>query len=232
MIARYKVADLSYSNVNIDFKILKDNGYNAVIIRTGYYGKTDTEFHNHMKNAIKYGFHIGVYTLNMAKTPAQAFEEAMQTLTLIRQYHNYIDFGVWSDLEDVRVYSGCDKENLSRLVETFCNCISSHGYYCGIYFNPDFYYNKFCKSTIMSRPKWLAQWLTKNGYVDGIEAKGKETSLVNELHCDLWQYGKVTLYKGMEVDTNYCYSDIPTLFKHCWNDFNSKLNKGFTRNGN
>lgn len=228
MTARYKVADLSYCNKGIDFKSLKANGYNAVIIRTGYYGKTDTEFHNHIKAAISNGFHIGVYTYIMSRTPAQAFEEAMQTITLVRKYHNFIDFGIWCDLEDKRVYNGLNKENLSRIIDVFCNCISSHGYYCGVYFNPDFYENRLCKSTIMKRPKWLANWITANGNTNGINPNGKEPRYINKLHCDLWQYG-YTVINGKSVDTNLCYTDIPTLHKRTWNEFNNNLNRGFAR---
>ena len=102
---KIKVIDISYAQQKVDFEAVKASGVKAVIIRTGYYGKTDTMFNSHMEGAIAAGLDIGVYTYIMADNAAQAAIEARETISRIDRYRGKITYPVFCDMENGKYYN-------------------------------------------------------------------------------------------------------------------------------
>lgn len=207
-----KVIDISYVQQKVDFEKVKKAGVEAVIIRTGYYGKTDTMFHNHIKAAIKAGLDIGVYTYIMAENAAQAAIEAQQTASRLEKYKGYINFPVFCDMEHSKFYNNSVYSRGSRteMIEAFCNTISNLGYYPAVYINPSWLEEWTYKNRITGKYDiWLAAWT---------DSADKATRY--DYGQTMWQWGtsEVDGIKG-RVDSNLCYVDYPSIIKAAGKNF-------------
>ena len=158
---KIKSIDISYSQKNVDFAKVKKSGVKAVIVRTGYINKTDDEFHNHMKGAIKAGLDIGVYTYIMSDTVAQAKLEAQQTVERLKDYRGHVNYPVFCDMESEKYYNNAKYSNRLRtdIIKAFCEEIKKAGYYAALYINPAWLDNwTFKKELIGTYDIWLAAW--------------------------------------------------------------------------
>lgn len=195
-----KVVDISYCN-SPDWAALKKAGVEAVIIRGGYLNKTDTKFHEHVKNAILYGFKIGVYCFIMSETVEQSKAEAAQMLKLCTPYLQYITYPIFADMEHAKYIDKSRRELNTQILRAFCETIEKSGnFLTGVYTNPSFRDSYMNYSGIKGRYNvWLAHWTeTKSKYIDG--------------NTTMWQYG-TSRYNGVELDSDYCYVDYPSLTK-------------------
>ena len=203
---RIKVIDISYAQQKVDFEAVKASGVKAVIIRTGYLGKTDTMFNSHMEGAIAAGLDIGVYTYIMADNMAQAALEAQETISRIERYRGKITYPVFCDMENGKYYNKEKFDNNSRtsIIETFCNVISSSGYYPAVYINPSWLEQWTEKKRILDNYDiWLAAW-TQNADIPTRYNYGQK----------MWQWGTESV-KGVngEADSNICYVDYPSVIR-------------------
>ena len=203
---KIKVIDISYAQYNVDFEAVKASGVEAVIIRTGYLGKTDTRFNAHMEGAIAAGLDIGVYTYIMADNVAQAQVEAQETINRIDRYRGKITYPVYCDMENGKYYDKdkFDRESRTRIIETFCTEISRAGYYPAVYINPS----------------WLEQWVEKDRIVGvydiWLAAWTQSADIPTRYNYGqkMWQWG-TSQVKGVNgpVDSNFCYVDYPELIR-------------------
>ncbi len=203
---RIKVIDISYAQQKVDFEAVKASGVEAVIIRTGYLGKTDTMFSSHMEGAISAGLDIGVYTYIMADNTAQAALEAQETISRIDRYRGKITYPVFCDMENGKYYNKEKFDNNSRtdIIETFCNVISGAGYYPAVYINPSWLEQWTEKERLLEKYDiWLAAW-TQSDDIPTRYNYGQK----------MWQWGSEPV-KGVngEVDSNLCYVDYPQLIR-------------------
>lgn len=203
---KIKVIDISYANPDVDFVKVKAAGIPAVIIRNGYYGKTDTDFNRHMTNAIKADMDIGTYTYIMSDTVAQARKEAQQTLERLKPYRGFINYPVFCDMECSKYYD--DKKYSDKLrtdiIKAFCEEIRKGGYYPAVYINPSWLEEWTNKKEILGvYDIWLAAWT---------ESESKDTRY--DYGQTMWQWGtkKVNGIKG-DVDSNFCYIDYPAKIR-------------------
>ena len=209
---KIKVIDISYAQQNVDFEAVKASGINAVIIRTGYFGKTDTCFNSHMEGAIKAGLDIGVYTYIMSDNPAQAQLEAQQTINRIDRYRGKITFPVFCDMENGKYYDEgrFDNESRTKIIEIFCETIRSSGYYPAVYINPS----------------WLEQWTEKKRITDCYDiwlaawTQSADIPTRYDYGQKMWQWGTETV-KGISgpVDSNICYIDYPALIRRAGKNY-------------
>lgn len=199
------VLDISYANPSVDFAKVKAAGISDVIIRTGYFNKTDTHFDRHMRGAIKNGFNIGVYTYIMAKTVAEAQVEAEQTIARLEKYKGYINYPVYCDMEDTKYYSAHYNNRLrTDIIKMFCETIRKGGYYPALYINPAWLEQFVYKKELLGKYDiWLAAW-TQSADIPTRYNYGQK----------MWQWG-TSIVKGItgEVDTNLVYVDYPTIIK-------------------
>ncbi len=159
-----KLIDLSYHNGTVDFKKVKADGVEGVILRAGY-GQTtvDKKFKTYIKDAIKNGLHIGIYWFSYAFTLAAAEEEAKLCLKTIKEFKDHIDLPVFFDWEyDSMNYANKhgvnpDKNLITSLNKKFCEIIEKNGYAAGVYFNED-YRKRFID---LDKLKGFATWYAR-----------------------------------------------------------------------
>lgn len=198
------VIDISYCN-SPDWSAVKKSGVSAVIIRAGYYSngfwKTDTKFHEHIKNAILHGLNIGIYCYIMSDTVEQARTEARNVLYVCKQYIPNINYPIFADMEHNKYCDKSKRELNTKILRAFCSEIEKSGkYLAGVYLNPAFRSSYINYSSIKPYYNiWLAHWTDrKSSYIDD--------------NTTMWQYGTAN-YNGAEIDSSYCYVDYPNLTK-------------------
>lgn len=199
------VLDISYANPTVDFAKVKAAGISDVIIRTGYFNKTDTHFDKHIQNAIRNGFNIGVYTYIMSRTVSDAQIEAEQTIARLAKYKGHINYPVYCDMEDTKYYSPQYNNRLrTDIIKTFCDTIRKGGYYPAIYINPAWLEQYTYKTELLGKYDiWLAAW-----------TNSADIPTRYNYNQTMWQWGtsKVFGVNG-EVDTNLVYVDYPNIIK-------------------
>jgi GH25 family lysozyme M1 (1,4-beta-N-acetylmuramidase) len=193
--SKVTVIDVSYCQVGIDYKKVKDAGIEGVIIRSGYGRETsqkDCQFENHYKGAKAAGLKIGSYWYSYADSVSDAKKEAAACLACVKG--KSFELPIYFDMEDSSqtVYG---KTALTNMAIAFCDAIKAAGYKAGVYANLNWFNNYLNYKTLKSKYSiWLAQYNSKN-----------------DLDCDIWQNsssGKISGISG-NVDTNIVYnSDV------------------------
>lgn len=212
-----KGIDISHHNGTVDFKKVKQDGYDFVIIRAGF-GKTgeDRCFTQNIRGAIQEGLDIGVYWFVYAKTMQDVKSNVRKMHSLILNYRKNINLGVWCDFEyDSDRYAGykLDKNTRTKFVKTFIEEGKKLGYDMGLYANPDYINSKFNYATpdtpnLHRYPLWLAYYNTEAEALKYNPKMWQETSkgVVNGVKgfCDLDR-----LYDGSE-DAKKVYGKVVT----------------------
>ena len=142
----------------------------------------------------------------MADNMAQAALEAQETISRIERYRGKITYPVFCDMENGKYYNKEKFDNNSRtsIIETFCNVISSSGYYPAVYINPSWLEQWTEKKRILDNYDiWLAAW-TQNADIPTRYNYGQK----------MWQWGTESV-KGVngEADSNICYVDYPSVIR-------------------
>ena len=215
-----KYIDISVHQGKIDFKKIKEDGVQGVILRCGYTGygtakskQKDSRFEEYYKGFTEIGLPIGVYWYSCAVTEEEATKEAKLTLEYIKD--KKIELPVYIDTEDnhdTNKYSptsqySIGKTKLTKVIKAYCETIENAGYYVGIYASTSWFKNQLIDKDLKAYDHWVAQWASSRPSIEH----------------GLWQYsskGKVNGISG-NVDMNKCYKDYPTIIK------NAGLN-GFT----
>lgn len=197
-----KVIDISYAQPKVDFAKVREDGVKAVIIRTGYLGKTDTMFDSHMKGAIEAGLDIGVYTYIMSENAAQAITEAKETVKRLEKYKGFVNYPVYCDMEAEKFYSDkFSKASRTGIIRTFCSEIQKAGYYAAIYTNPSWLEEWTDKTKLLPEyDLWLAAWTN---------SPAKPTKYSYGQKMWQWGTGRVNGINGA-VDGDLCYVDYPS----------------------
>lgn len=216
-----KYIDISEHQKKVDFKKIKEDGVQGVILRCGYTGygtakskQKDSRFEEYYKGFTEVGLPIGVYWYSCAVTEEEAIKEANLTLEYIKD--KKIELPVFFDTEDnhnTKKYSPISqytigRTKLTKVTKAFCETIENAGYYVGIYASTSWLNNQLNMNDLKAYDVWVAQYSSKCQY------KG---------NYGMWQYsskGKVNGISG-NVDMNKCYKDYPAIIK------NAGLN-GFT----
>ena len=196
-----KAIDISYCQQNVDFMAVKLSGIEAVIIRNGYLGKTDTEWENHVNGALKVGLDVGTYTYILSENVAQARTEAKETIKRLEKYKGKITYPIFADMESEKYTTErFTTAQRTAILLSFLETIKKAGYCAGIYTNPAWLQNYLDQSKIMGKYYlWLAAW-TDN--------PNKATKY--QFNQAMWQWGVGNVYgiKG-NVDCDRVYVDFP-----------------------
>lgn len=195
-----KGIDISYCQQNVDFEKVRNSGIDFVIIRTGYLGKTDSRFHEHMKGALKAGLDVGAYCYQTAKTVDEARKEAEETVSAIGEYP--LTYPVFLDIEDLRLLC-LTNELRTEIAVAFLETVRKHNFYPAIYANPAWLKNYLCMDKLKRYDIWLASWT---------DDPLRETR--HKLGQTVWQWG-LDEVNGVEnkVDGDVCYVDYPKKIK-------------------
>ena len=193
----YKGIDVSSYQGKPDWTKVKKSGVEFAILRIHQKNGPDTSFEHNYKGCKANAIPVGGYKYSYALTPAQALEEAEDTLSVLAG--RGLDFPVFYDLE----YSSQRKLGsaaIEKIAEAFLNRIKKAGYKVGIYCNVDWYQN-----VLTEKLRKYDLWLARYPYGDNgtMKISLKPTQGVG------WQYsskGKVSGISG-NVDMNVFYKN-------------------------
>ena len=206
----FKGIDVSKYQGSIDFKKVKEDGYNFVIIKIGYgrlSSQIDNKFEEHYKGAKEAGLEIGGYWYSYATSPEEGIQEAKACLDIIK--NKKFSYPIFYDVEETKILSSMSRASLTKMVNNFCSTLKNSSYIPGLY--------TFASALIhfdlsqIPYEKWLAKW-------------GKNMYPYNTSQFSMWQYGIIgngnqsTItgkVKGCDncddVDVDYAYKDFTSL---------------------
>lgn len=188
-----KGVDVSIFNYPVDWQLLKDNGIQFAICRTGY-GKSgiDESFLRNVDGAHKAGMKCGAYHYSYALNPADAIIEADFCKRIIHEAGVLLELPVFFDMEDADNYKRAHGFNFSkRNVTDICRASldSIKPLDCGIYASYD-WLDRLIDWRSLGCAVWNAQW----GRYD--DFKGY-----------MWQYTDSLFIGGKQFDGNIIYDE-------------------------
>ena len=194
METKSKGIDLSTWNGDVDYKRVKEDGIDFVLLRTGFRKVTDTKFLEHVEGFKKVGIEIpGVYHYSYATNGAEVISEAKHCLELVEQ--------AGLPKENTLIFFETDTDSILKALDrgitlhqsdivthavTFCNYVKSKGYqFVGIKCNLDFYNQMYLPDMRDRFLFWLVDYsgsesalsnvlirqYTNKGYVNGIRGQ-------------------------------------------------------------
>ena len=203
--------DLSVYQKGINFRTIKVEGYDFVILRGGFTGwgtgeslHKDEYFEDFYKKAKSNKLYVGCYWYSCANNYEKGKREALYLYNHCLKGKQF-EFPIYIDVEDDHHQMG-NKQGTTDAIIGFCETLENLGFYAGVYANLNWFNNYIELDRIKRFDKWLAQW----------SSKPTET-----LKFGLWQNSSNGNVSGKRVDTNISFYDFPNIMK------NKKLN-GFS----
>ena len=158
--------DVSVYQGSIDWETVAESGVEYAILRAGYRGYAEGEIgvdeylQYNLEQTELYGIDIGIYFFSQAMTEAEARNEALEVLKLVKGYD--IKYPIYFDWEpvsdgDARTASISSSE-LTRCAQAFCQTIESAGYRAGIYFNLELASHYYHLKDLKEYTFWLAEY--------------------------------------------------------------------------
>lgn len=163
--------DVSEFQGDIDWKAIKADGIDFVMIRLGFRGSEtgklvlDSMFKENLKNAKRAGLDVGVYFFSQAVTPKEAIEEARYVMKHIRG--KGVHYPVAFDMEPIdgtERAAKLKKEEKTEIADAFCQIIDRNGHTPMIYGNPKWMRKHIDLSYLSDYDKWLAHYDDKTNY--------------------------------------------------------------------
>lgn len=188
--------DVSTHQKKINFKKVKEAGFEFVMIRLGYRGSIqgvlfeDEWAQKNYKAAKAAGLKVGGYFFSQSISPEEAKEEAEYCMQIIQDWD--VQMPIVYDWEFIQEGYRTDVVTARKLTDctiAFCDTIEEAGYDSMVYFNPNQSRKKMHLEELTDYGFWLAMYSDEMTY---------------EYKVDMWQYtnkGKVPGVKG-NVDIN------------------------------
>ena len=159
--------DVSYHEGNIDWNLLREEGFTFAIIRLGArgYGESgkvflDQQFHHNMEEAKAAGFDVGVYFFSQAINEQEAEEEAEFVLENLKGYE--LDLPVVYDPENILdAEARTDDVTGEQFTENtirFCQTVEAAGFDTMIYSNMLWEAYQFDLTQLSDYPVWYADY--------------------------------------------------------------------------
>lgn len=197
--------DISKYQKGMNLAKAKAEGARFAIIRGAYHTSKDAEFETHYKNAKANGLNVGVYLYTMAKSAAEAKEEANFLIDNVLKGKQF-ELPIYIDIED-KVQRALPKKTNTAIVKAFCEEMEAKGYFAGVYANKSFFSDYLNDNELQKYAHWIAQWNKSCTY------KG------NDGVFGMWQFGgetnrlRTNKVAGMVCDQNFMYIDYPAIIK-------------------
>ena len=189
----------------IDWQQVADSGVDYAMIRVGWreYGKgriqADPQFETNIQGALDAGLPVGVYFFSKAITDAEAEEEASFVLDKIRSFSvtypvvfywrfDYKDDGSLN--EEIRT-AGCNGDQVTGFINTFCARVSMAGYTVGFYCDKTMGYEKLDLSKLKSYDMWYSEYRAAPSFYYDFK---------------MWQYTAAGTVPGIEGDVPFTLS--------------------------
>lgn len=194
--------DISVWQKGFDFDKAKAEGVEFAILRGAYHLSKDKCFEDFYAACKARNIPVGVYLYSMAKTVAEAKEEAEYLIANVLKGKQF-EYPIYMDVED-KVQRALGKTLLTEIIVEFCDTLQAAGYYVGIYSTASFLGSYTHEEKLSAYDKWIAQWAKKCSY------KGD---------YGLWQFGGETnllrtkKVAGVVCDQDYAIKDYPAIIK-------------------
>lgn len=194
-----KGIDVSKWQGEVNFTKVKADGYSFVIINAGYgryINQKDPYFEQNYKNAKSAGLGVGAYWYSYAKSASEARQEAEIFMQAIDG--KKFDYPLYYDIEDSSQV-GLPNSVIGEMVDAFCSCVESHGYYAGLYSFANFFNAHVPEQQRKRYDIWVA-------------AFDVDSPAYNDSY-GMWQFtdkGNVNGVSG-SCDCSYAYKDYPSI---------------------
>lgn len=194
--------DISEWQKGFNFDKAEKEGVQFAILRGAYHLDKDACFEDFYKACVSRDIGVGVYHYSMAKTVAEAKEEAAFFIRNVLKGKQF-DYPVFLDVED-KTQKKLGKKLLTDIIVAYCEELEKAGYYVGIYSTASFLKSYTTESRLAPYDKWIAQWNTECEYAGSY---------------GMWQFGGETNYlrsnkvAGVVCDQDYAYKDYPAIIK-------------------
>ena len=195
---KYNGIDVSvWQGPDIDFKKVKADGINFVIIRAGINTATDKYFESNYKKAKAAGLNVGVYWYAKALSEKASTEEAKACLKAISG--KQLEYPVYYDIEQKEILAK-GKNFCSSIAKNFCSLMEKNKKFCGIYASKSYFDNYLTDEIKTKYTIWVAQYYYKCTYT---------------VPYGIWQRSSSGSIKGISgrVDLDISYKDFPSIIK-------------------
>ena len=195
---KYNGIDVSvWQGPDVDFKKVKADGINFVIIRAGISTSTDKYFESNYKKAKAAGLNVGVYWYAKAMSEKASTEEAKACLKAISG--KQLEYPVYYDIEQKEILAK-GKTYCSAIAKNFCTLMENNKKFCGIYASKSYFDNYFTDEIKTKYTIWVAQYYSKCTYTGPY---------------GIWQRSSSGSIKGISgrVDLDISYKDFPSIIK-------------------
>ena len=190
----------------INFKALKQAGYDFVIARAGY-GKVksqkDIAFDSHYEGAKAAGLYVGAYHYTYATTTAEAKQEAACFLEWIKG--KQLDYPVAFDIEDSSLKKLTTQQR-TDICLTWLKTVEAAGYYTMIYCNADWAKNYLDMKRLKHYDVWLACYTTEE----------RRKQLYTGDILGIWQHTsslQLPQVYSSKLDADIAYKDYAAIIK-------------------
>ena len=217
--AEYKGIDVSSWQGKPDWTKVKKSGIEFAILRIHQKDGSDASFEHNYKGCKTNAIPIGGYKYSYALTPAQALEEAEDTLSVLAG--RGLDFPVFYDLE-WNSQRKLGSAAIEKIAETFLNRIKKAGYKVGVYCNMDWYQNVLTEK-LRKYDLWIARYpADDNGTIQerlrpdiGVgwqySSKGKVSGITGNVDMNVF-YKNYTEDKAKKVDKLKEFTDLGNYY--------------------
>lgn len=199
-----KGIDIYHGDGDIDFRKVKEDGMDFVIIKLGGSERqngvcwTSPRFYEYVLKAKDAGLHVGAYFYAGHRSCEYAAGEKDAKYCLEVLDNIKLDFPVFYDFEEP---STMDPEGNTDACVAFCETMEKAGWYVGIYASD---ISGFKERLQLDRLKPYDLWVARYG---------KNPQYVPEARVCMWQYtssGEIAGCQG-HVDMDVCYIDYPEI---------------------
>ena len=195
--------DLSEFQGDVDFKQLKKDGVDYVMLRLGgrFYGDegelyADSEFSTYYEEAKAAGLGVGAYFFSQAASVEDGEEEAKYAMEILDgkklDYPIAFDWEVIAD-DEART-DGVSGDLLTDIAEKFCDTLKDGGYQSIIYTSTSLMYYRYDLTRMRDYEFWVADY-------------GEHPSMFYGF--TMWQYTTEGTVDGIDgtVDLNICFKN-------------------------
>lgn len=215
-----KGIDVSSIQKNIDWKKVREAGYEFAMIRVAFRGyglagslQPDKYYKQNLEGAIAQGMQVGCYVYSQAKNDDEVIAEANLVLLLIAPYRANITLPVVFDYEGYnnpkqRVY-GSTKAQRTHFCQLFNNMIQNAGYKSMLYGSQGNIRTTY-DLNVLQYPIWCAKY--PNTKIPNDNDKYFPNLKKDEYNerIAIWQYASCGFVPGISVrvDMNNMYKDL------------------------